>query len=647
MPTFIFPPLLEEKSKTILQISLGSNGVNIYYKDSISISQSNYKIACKIFRQSDNFNIIKNETGYVLLNPKKEDNRSFITIQTKGTTKLKDGDTEVATIEPFELGEFYKIQLAYYNDEDKLLSEWSSAFLLKIISLEPQSYPQIENQNLVFNFQVRFTPDSNEYVKKYKFTFFSGQTNETAEKFEESEWISTSQDNLSVCSYALNYMPVLSQSYFLATAQYITNTGFVGSPIDCQIDFSDTIDSQLDILGSEFCLDGGYIKIPVQNQKAKEIQIQRSEEGKVFKTLKTFDSINNSKIIFKDYFLESGVKYQYQLLIDRSDNTLAILRDAYEGSVIKYEEITYDEWFSVLPTTKIKWSGMTLEELENPIFDLIEFKVQEQDTYAIKRITENGVHKGIVNITGKVVFEDLTKDYYFTFGDLITVAPTEKIEKIEVLPHFPNFSQVIQTEGLIEKSFVPYIEYSSLLDADSLLTLKLNDKISSYKQNTLISKQDTLSSQFPIIMKNGLTNYSEFSLSGLISLHQDNIQSFFKWIDNEGYYYKNELVIPYDKLEQGNNGEVLSFNTNLTPKNFYIERIFREKVIEFLSNGQPKVFRSPSEGNKIVILSNISLTPENSLGRMLYNFSATAYEVDEYNLNNLNKYHFYEGSLSV
>jgi hypothetical protein len=38
MPTFIFPPLLEEKSKTILQISLGSNGVNIYYKDSISIS---------------------------------------------------------------------------------------------------------------------------------------------------------------------------------------------------------------------------------------------------------------------------------------------------------------------------------------------------------------------------------------------------------------------------------------------------------------------------------------------------------------------------------------------------------------------------------------------------------------------------------
>ena len=43
------------------------------------------------------------------------------------------------------------------------------------------------------------------------------------------------------------------------------------------------------------------------------------------------------------------------------------------------------------------------------------------------------------------------------------------------------------------------------------------------------------------------------------------------------YYNKNELIIPYDKLEQGNNGEVLSFNTNLTPKNFYIERIFREK----------------------------------------------------------------------
>ena len=37
-------------------------------------------------------------------------------------------------------------------------------------------------------------------------------------------------------------------------------------------------------------------------------------------------------------------------------------------------------------------------------------------------------------------------------------------------------------------------------------------------------------------------------------------------------------------------------------------------------------------------LMNISLTPENALGRMLYTFNATAYEIDELTIENINKY---------
>jgi hypothetical protein len=35
---------------------------------------------------------------------------------------------------------------------------------------------------------------------------------------------------------------------------------------------------------------------------------------------------------------------------------------------------------------------------------------------------------------------------------------------------------------------------------------------------------------------------------------------------------------------------------------------------------------------------NISLSPEDTLGRMLHNFSATAYEIADFNYNNLIKY---------
>ena len=45
-----------------------------------------------------------------------------------------------------------------------------------------------------------------------------------------------------------------------------------------------------------------------------------------------------------------------------------------------------------------------------------------------------------------------------------------------------------------------------------------------------------------------------------------------------------------------------------------------EAVIEFLKQ---------TEGNILVKLMDISLTPNQTLGRMLYSFSATAYEIDE------------------
>ena len=42
--------------------------------------------------------------------------------------------------------------------------------------------------------------------------------------------------------------------------------------------------------------------------------------------------------------------------------------------------------------------------------------------------------------------------------------------------------------------------------------------------------------------------------------------------------------------------------TNLTDYNIVAERIFKMKVLDFLNDGKPKLFRSPGEGNFIVRL---------------------------------------------
>lgn len=206
------------------------------------------------------------------------------------------------------------------------------------------------------------------------------------------------------------------------------------------------------------------------------------------------------------------------------------------------------------------------------------------------------------------------------------------------------------------------LEYAYLYRNGIQLDLKYNVELSSFKNTTLTNKSDTLGSKYPTISRNGMAYYTEFPITGLISFQMDSVQDFFTW-KNDGYYYNNELVIPKDKFHSdktmrnhcdavapgstktntikivnSNNNSVGVINSDLTEDNTFIERKFREKVEEFLNDGKPKLFRSSTEGNKVVVLMGVSLSPQKTLGRIIYNFSATAYEVIENTLDNLNDY---------
>jgi hypothetical protein len=50
------------------------------------------------------------------------------------------------------------------------------------------------------------------------------------------------------------------------------------------------------------------------------------------------------------------------------------------------------------------------------------------------------------------------------------------------------------------------------------------------------------------------------------------------------------------------------------------------------------MFKSPQEGNYIVRLTNISLSPNATVSRLLHSFNCTASEVSEYNIEALENY---------
>lgn len=180
-------------------------------------------------------------------------------------------------------------------------------------------------------------------------------------------------------------------------------------------------------------------------------------------------------------------------------------------------------------------------------------------------------------------------------------------------------------------------EDAFLYDGERQLKIRFNPSITNFKSTILENKIDTIGSKYPFIFRNGIVNYKEFSISGLLSLLGDENEQFL-----------NDLIEVDSHLRVGSPGLIKDITPVdslhlLTGDNYYKERQFKLRVAEWLSNGQPKLFKSPAEGNYIVRLMGISLSPEEALGRMLHTFSCNACEIAEYNFENLDKYNLIPG----
>ena len=178
--------------------------------------------------------------------------------------------------------------------------------------------------------------------------------------------------------------------------------------------------------------------------------------------------------------------------------------------------------------------------------------------------------------------------------------------------------------GKIKADFIDAFLY----DGKRQLKIQFNPKVSNLKNNILETKMDTIGSKYPFIFRNGYVHYKEFSISGLISLLSD----------ESGKFLNTVVATQVDDIRietPASNINTINLQTNLSSENIYNERQFKLEVLEWLNNGQPKIFRSPTEGNYIVRLMNVSLSPLDTLGRMLHTFQCTAYEIAEWNFKNL------------
>ena len=197
-------------------------------------------------------------------------------------------------------------------------------------------------------------------------------------------------------------------------------------------------------------------------------------------------------------------------------------------------------------------------------------------------------------------------------------------------------AQIIDTNGYrnvlqqMENPLLREFEYGFLLGEDGCqLKLKFDNTMNSYTYNYSESKTDTIGGQYPFISRNGAMKYRSFPINGLISFNMDEAETF---TSDEQLYKYDEIVALYQQRR---------IDENIHHYDYRRELDFREKALAFLYDGKPKLFKSSTEGNIIVRLMQVSAQPNQTLHRMIYSFTSTAYEIAEATMENYLKYGFY------
>ena len=177
-----------------------------------------------------------------------------------------------------------------------------------------------------------------------------------------------------------------------------------------------------------------------------------------------------------------------------------------------------------------------------------------------------------------------------------------------------------------------------LYDGTRQLRIAFDPKVSSFKSTIQETKTDTIGGAYPFFYRNGNISYKEFPISGLISINMDkNFEFFAEKKVNQLLNLDDGSDTPKRPYTPSSDIQTFQNRTSLTAETILLEKEFKIEVMNWLNNGEPKLFRSPTEGNYLVRLMNISLSPNDTLGRMIHTFSATAYEVGKSDWKNLKK----------
>ena len=359
------------------------------------------------------------------------------------------------------------------------------------------------------------------------------------------------------------------------------------------------------------------------------------------------------RLTWKDRTIKSGVFYKYGVSIlykqieniDENNhrnpvNTNIYLTGNFQSNQQAYTCIFEDMFL-------VGNGGQSLRIRYNPTISNFKYNINEniQRTLGSKYpfITRNGKNNYRTFSIGGLItsFMDIDSRYIVPSYENLPHALKNTSNKVSLIQQVTLKKQDYSlAKSLFLDNFTPgpydnTIDNTVYLTSSELRTKSIQELYSIIYDTFFVTKDD-------IIQFVNIDSLSSVQKKQKLITIYNNLKNNKMDINNQAYL--GNFVLP-EKLfseEAFSEKKKYNYNNNIDKHDDIIyEREFRQAVYQFLYDKSPKLFRSTPEGNMLIKLTNINFTPNQTLGRMLYSFSAQAFEIDDCTMTNFNKYNIY------
>lgn len=373
---------------------------------------------------------------------------------------------------------------------------------------------------------------------------------------------------------------------------------------------------------------GMYIRVEFFDENKKFLMTKDSP--RFFNKTNTKKRFNFSFLYKNDAFIDAAyIRVSYLTVGDRTVAAAANRMKAEFGMNdtgwnLNEEEVTLD---------------LNAGQIEMPMLDGLIDKSQVISEIAVLRsVLGEGLLKWqeVTRIKASTMQEAVLYDYFVENGNYYRYA-LQPILANGVKGAITTFYDVVTTfEG-----------FWLLGEEDKQFSFIYDGKIGTMDRVKPRDYIETIAGQFPYSVRSSELDYYKFQFSGKLTYHQD-VHNLLT-AQNYTTAISPDPTIPIGKVELKYGDEMkLNMKNDLEEMQdgMVMQRAWRNKILDWLSDGKLKILKSEAQGNLLVEISDIKVTPVESLYGLVADFECQMTQMGYVTEETLQRYLLRKGELT-